>query len=365
MRKTAIIGLGLIGGSIAKTIKRKHPEITVVACNRSEKALKSALSEGAADIVTRSVDENFSDCDLIFLCAPVETNLSFLPALKPYLKESTVLTDAGSVKGIIHSGVSAALPGAHFIGGHPMAGSEKSGYENSTDRLFENAYYLLTPGENVSDEETESLKQFIASLDAIPLVLSPAEHDHVTAAVSHVPHLAAYALVKLIADSDSPEEYMKRIAAGGFRDITRIASSDPTMWEQISLENRERISALLKTYINSLSGILELVERGDGEKLHKLFSDAKDYRDSMTLTSPGRGQRIFDFFCDIVDETGAINNVTAILFENCISIKNLSIVHNRSFEKGVLHIECYDEPGRDRAIEVLKLHSYKVYIFDK
>ncbi len=361
IRKIAIIGLGLIGGSLAKTIKRKHPDITVVVLNRSEKALKLALADGTADYGTHSVDGNFSDCDLIFLCAPVETNLSFLEALKPYLTENTILTDAGSVKGNIHSGVCERLPEAHFIGGHPMAGSERSGYESATDRLFENAYYILTPGENATKEETERLTQFIGSLDAIPLILSPEEHDHVTAAVSHIPHLAAYALVKLVKDSDSPEEYMKRLAAGGFRDITRIASSDPTMWEQIALENRSEISLLLKDYISSLNEMLKLMEQKEGDSLFRIFSDSKDYRDSMNLNTPGRGPRINDFFCDIVDETGAIMNVASILSENNISIKNINIIHNRSFEEGVLHMECYSADDRDRAMEALKARGYRIH----
>ncbi len=364
IRKIAVIGLGLIGGSLAKTIRKKHPDITIAVLNRSEGSLNAALLDGTADLGTTAVDETFQGCDIIFLAAPVETNLSFLQALKPYLGPETILTDVGSVKGNIHEGVSSLLPSALFIGGHPMAGSEKSGYENASDRLFENAYYILTPGENAGNEAVLVLSDFVLSLGAIPLILSPREHDRVTAAVSHVPHLAAYALVKLIAGKDSKEESMKRIAAGGFRDITRIASSDPTMWEQICLENRTEIASLLSDYIDSLKEFLLLVEEGNGERLHQIFSEAKDYRDSMTLKNPAAGPGIYDFFCDITDEPGAISRLAGILSENGISIKNLQIIHNRSFEEGVLHVECYREEDNRKAIGVLRRNHYRIHTPD-
>ena len=359
--KVAFIGLGLIGGSIAKTIRKKYPDSTIVALNRSEAPLKEALQDGTINAGTHQVDHNFLNCDYIFLCTPVETNKYFLPKLKPCLNEGCILTDAGSVKGVIHEAVKSLLPEAHFIGGHPMAGSEKSGYANANDHLIENAYYILTPGENSTLEELNRYEAFVSSLGAIPLITSPDRHDYVTAAVSHVPHLVAYSLVNLVKLKDTPAEYMKLIAAGGFKDITRIAGSDPTMWEQICLENPRYIVELLKDYEEILAGMRKMVEEADGEGLHKTFEEMRDYRSSFATASPGPIKKIYDIYCDIIDEAGAIATIATTLSTSGISIKNIGIVHNRTFEEGALHIEFYDESSRSGAIEVLKRHSYKIF----
>lgn len=359
--KVAFIGLGLIGGSIAKTIRKKFPDSFIVALNRSEAPLKEALSDKTIDIGTHEIDENFSDCDYIFLCTPVETNKFFLPRLKPYINGGTILTDAGSVKGVIHSAVREALPEAHFIGGHPMAGSEKSGYANSNDHLIENAYYILTPGNNVSSEEISRYESFVSDLGAIPLILSPENHDYVTAAVSHVPHIVAYSLVNLVRTKDTPSEYMKLIAAGGFKDITRIAGSDPTMWEQICLENRDNIIDLLKDYENILAGMRRMVEVSDGVSLHNIFDEMREYRASFSHSSAGSIKKIHDIYCDIIDEAGAIATIATILSTSGISIKNIGIIHNRTFEEGALHIEFYDDAARAKAAGILKRHNYTIY----
>ncbi len=360
--KVAFIGLGLIGGSIAKTIRKKYPDSEIIALNRSEAPLKEAMLDGTINAGTHEVDHNFEGCDYIFLCTPVETNKFFLPRLQPYLQGGCVLTDAGSVKGVIHRAVSELLPEAHFIGGHPMAGSEKSGYANANDHLIENAYYILTPGECSTIDELNHYEKFVASLGAIPLIMSPDRHDYITAAVSHVPHLVAYSLVDLVKLKDTPAEYMKLIAAGGFKDITRIAGSDPTMWEQICLENPENIVELLKDYEDILSGMRRMVEEADGAGLHKIFEEMRDYRASFSVSSAGPIKKIHDIYCDIIDEAGAIATIATILSTSGISIKNIGIVHNRTFEEGALHIEFSDEASKSRAIEVLERHNYSIFL---
>ena len=359
--KVAFIGLGLIGGSIAQTIRKKFPGSTIVALNRSASSLEAAKADGTIDIGTHEVDESFLGCDYIFLCTPVETNKVFLPKLKPYIGNGCILTDAGSVKGVIHRAVSELLPEAHFIGGHPMAGSEKSGYANANDHLIENAYYILTPGENSNLEELNRYESLVSALGAIPLIMSSDRHDYVTAAVSHVPHIVAYSLVNLVKQKDTPAEYMKLIAAGGFKDITRIAGSDPTMWEQICLENKDNIIELLSDYEGLLKYMRTLVENEDGNSLHNIFDEMREYRSSFSLSSAGPIKKIYDIYCDIIDEAGAIATIATILSTSGISIKNIGIIHNRTFEEGALHIEFYDENAAAKAVEILKRHNYKIY----
>ena len=235
----AFIGLGLIGGSLARGIKRARPDIRIMAYMRTRAKLEQAQKDGIVDVILEGIGEELRECDLIFLCTPVEYNARYLSAIRPFLKPGALITDVGSTKTDIHEEIRRQGLEHCFVGGHPMTGSEKTGYENSTDHLLENAYYIVTPPEGQSGESaqyTENVRRILAvaqAVDAIPLVLDYREHDRVTAAVSHLPHLVASSLVNLVKDNDSAAGTMRRIAAGGFKDITRIASSSPEMWEQI------------------------------------------------------------------------------------------------------------------------------------
>ena len=279
--KVGFVSLGLIGGSIAMAIRKKYPDAEIVAYNRSAEPLERALSDGVINASTRVIDDSFSGCDYIFLCAPVETNISFITGLLPYIADGTVLTDVGSTKGNIHEAVSRIAPGIRFIGGHPMAGREKSSYFNASDELIKGCYYFVTPSEGADKNDTERFEQLITSLGCRPIIVEPARHDFIVGAISHVPHMAAYTLVKLVQDEDTPEEYMRVTAAGGFKDITRVASSDPTMWEEICLANKDNLTELMDKYIEKLIEVRKHIAEGNGKALYGIFKEAKEYRDSM------------------------------------------------------------------------------------
>ena len=279
--KIGFVSLGLIGGSVAMALRENYPEARIVAYNRSKEPLDAALSDGVIDTGVQEIDDSFSGCDYIFLCAPVETNISFIPRLLPYITEDTVLTDVGSTKGNIHEAMKRLAPDVHFIGGHPMAGKEKSSYFNASGELIDGCYYFLTPSEAATDEEVSDFEKLISSLGCHPITVQPDRHDFIVGAISHVPHMAAYSLVKLVQDEDTPEEYMRVTAAGGFRDITRVASSDPTMWEEICIANRDNITKLMDIYIDKLREVREHIAAGEGEALYDIFKGAKEYRDSM------------------------------------------------------------------------------------
>ena len=229
------IGLGLIGGSIARGLKRSAPDIQIMAYMRTREKLEQAHADGIVDLILDGVDEHLSECDIIFLCTPVEFNESYLRQIRPFLKEGAVVTDVGSTKTSIHETVAALGMESCFVGGHPMAGSEKTGYESSTDHLLENAYYIITPTPHTPASYTDRMVDVANAIGALPLVLDYHRHDFIVAAISHLPHLIASSLVNLVHDCDSEDQMMKRLAAGGFKDITRIASSSPVMWEQICM----------------------------------------------------------------------------------------------------------------------------------
>ena len=362
MKTIGFIGLGLIGGSIAKAIRKYHPDYHILAYNRSKEALASAISTGIIDGVCEEMkDPRFGSCDYVFLCAPVEINLECLAYLKEIRQPGCIITDVGSVKGIIHQKVDELGMTDCFIGGHPMAGSEKTGFDHSNERILENAYYILTPGGEVGLEYISDFTELISSLGAIPMVLTAEEHDFITAGVSHLPHIIASALVNLVKTLDNDAEYMKTIAAGGFRDITRIASSSPVMWQQICMENHENISNVLDDYIRLLVQIKCFVDNKDSRSLYQMFASSRDYRDSIDVVDNGLLKKAYVLYLDIADEAGGIATIATILAMEKISIKNIGIIHNREFEEGVLKIEFYDGISMEKGAALLKKRNYIVY----
>lgn len=359
--KIGFIGLGLIGGSIAKAIRQYYPEVELVAFDKQKETLALAAQEGIIDTACSSINDSFHNCSYLFLCAPVACNNAYLAQLKEYMHEDCILTDVGSVKSSIHEAVRELDLEEYFIGGHPMAGSEKTGFANAKALLIENAYFVLTPSEKVSPEKVNAYKDFIASLKALPIVMDAKEHDFVTGTISHLPHIIASGLVNFVEQTDTENEYMKLLAAGGFKDITRIASSSPAMWQHICLKNHRQISEILGAYIDFLTKAKQSVEACDAEQLYDFFDRAKTYRNSIPDSSFGCIRKEFVIYCDIIDEAGGIATIATILASNHISMKNIGIIHNREFEEGVLRIEFYDELSSQKAAKLLQKYRYIVY----
>lgn len=355
------IGLGLIGGSIAKAIRLRIPDARLIAYDINKSSLELALTEHTIDESCSAIGNAFSGCDYLFLCAPVSCNAENLLALKPHLSPDTILTDVGSVKTGIHEQVGLAGLQAQFIGGHPMAGSERFGYQNANASLLENAYYILTPSEEVPSEKVEAYRTLVETIGAIPLILSCGEHDYVTAAISHLPHVIAASLVNLVKSCDSEEGVMKMIAAGGFKDITRIASSSPEMWQQICLTNADNIVKLLRTYIQYLGCIADYIDDHNKDSLRLFFDTARNYRESFISAPSGPIKAEYVFTVDIADKPGAIAAIASLLAMHDVSIKNIGINHNRELAEGALRIEFYSQDTLSRAMEVMTEHGYKIH----
>lgn len=356
------IGLGLIGGSIAKNVRRVYPNYQIIGYDTDPDTVLLAKEEGTLTVAATAVDANFSLCDYIFLCAPVNYNLAYLKILKPLLKEGCILTDVGSVKGPIHKAIYELGMDRIFIGGHPMVGSEKAGFSHGSDRLIENAYYFITPTDTVPEQEVTDFSQFIEELGALTIIMQPERHDSITASISHVPHIIAAELVHLVKNMDDENGMLKELAAGGFKDITRIASSSPTVWEQISLENIDNIRGLLVQAIDDLQHIVDELGKKNGQFINDYFREAGEYRASVPDNAKGLMQKSYELFVDIPDEPGTIAGTTTYLALNNISIKNVGIIHNREFEEGVFKIVLYDEESAQKAYKVLKNRNYDVHI---
>lgn len=282
------IGFGLIGGSIAKAVKKYRPECRITASSRSLAPLYQAQKQGVLDTVTEGITDAFSDCDIIFICTPVVTITTYFKLLKPLIKPSCILTDVGSVKGSIHRAAQELGMEENFIGGHPMAGSERSGYACAHADLLSGAKYVITPSKSTSKEHLDAYITLVKDIKAVPIVMDYQTHDDSAAAISHVPHLAAAALAKLVKNADNHEGYMHLLAAGGFKDTTRIAASSPEMWEQICAANPEAIAQLLTAYIQSLTDIKQHIESGDSHYVYELFEEAGAYRNTFSNQSAGQ-----------------------------------------------------------------------------
>ena len=359
--KIGFIGLGLIGGSIALKIKENHPDCNIIATAGRQSTITDAHSMGLIETNTLLSLEAFADCDMIFLCAPVEMNLKYLRQLKDIVHPNCIITDVGSTKTQIHKEVISLGLEIQFIGGHPMTGSEKTGISNANIYLLENAYYIITPTSETTEEQLDNYYQLVKELGSIPLILDYESHDHATASISHLPHMLAYTLVNLVKDIDDEKETMKTIAAGGFKDITRIASSSPVMWESICITNRDSILQLMDLYMESLQQLRNDIFSKDSQALIQKFQSAKDYRDSIAIPGVKSHTAIHEIYLDLQDEAGGIAVIASILAFKGISIKNIGIIHNREFEEGVLRIEFYDANAAELAVALLQEKNYVIY----
>ena len=359
------VGLGLIGGSIARNLRKLYPDSTILVYYYNKEKINPELllaqEEGIVNTIVTNFTEGFPQCDIIFLCAPVLKNISYLSKLKEVMKPDCILTDVGSVKGNIHDAIRKENMETYFIGGHPMAGSEKTGYGNSTLSLLENAFYVLTPTIKTPDSHLNTMEKLVKAIGAIPIILQAKEHDNVTAAISHVPHIIAATLVNLVQDHDDGKEHMRALAAGGFKDITRIASSSPIMWENICLTNPDSIVSFLHIFNDYIQQIITAIEQNNSDYLLNYFGRSKSYRDNIQNKSVSIIEPVYEILVDVMDKKGTIATVATILASHDISIKNIGIIHNREFSQGALHIEFYEEAVRMNAISILKDYNYKLF----
>lgn len=356
-----LTGLGLIGGSIAHALKKNSGRYRIIAWDREGETLEKALSDGVVDVASSGFAE-FCACDMVFLCVPVFAMKEVLERLIPHLKSDCVITDVGSTKGDVSRIMVEAGVLAKYIGGHPLAGSEKSGYSAARANLFENAYYVVTADNNTPEPKKQLLLSIIRDLRAIPLEMTPDEHDRVTAAISHVPHAVASLLVNLVKRLDGPEEFMKTIAAGGFKDITRIASSSPELWAGICLSNRDKVLNTLSVFEGQLSDFCSMLQQGDRDKLIAFFRTARAYRNSFADMQKSIIQRDFDIAVDVEDKPGIIATIATALAQKGINIKNIGIVHSRENEEGALDIRFEDEESMKAGMETLTALGYRVCV---
>ncbi len=283
MKKILIIGLGLIGGSLARSVKKTGFADSVSAYGYRDRSLKKGVELGIIDDYSLNLDEAMTGTDIVVLAAPTLVAGEMMAEVLPRLGPAAILTDVASVKGSLLEAARAANGGevpAQLVLAHPIAGSEQSGVEASKADLFTDHRVILTPSPETNSHALSSIRVMWESTGADVVDLGVAEHDAILAATSHLPHVLAYTLVDALAASDFCDDIF-RFAAGGFRDFTRIASSDPVMWRDIALANQGEVLNAIDSFSEHLSTLRNTVARGDGEQLHTIFSRAKSARDAF------------------------------------------------------------------------------------
>lgn len=277
--KTTIIGVGLIGGSLARVLKDKKLAHEITGAGRSRASLELALRTNVIDRMEESLSRAVEGADLVVLAAPVGAFEQIVAEIAPRMKKGAVLTDVGSVKGAMVNRIEALLPsGVYYVGGHPIAGKEKHGVGEASGTLFQGAKCILTPTAKTDPKVLEAIKALWLDAGANVVLMDADAHDHIFAAVSHLPHAAAFAMVSTVAEySAGPENYIN-FSGAGFRDFTRIAASSPEMWRDVCLLNGSNIVEMLDQYQAALDRIKKAVQQQDAETLEKLFRSASELR---------------------------------------------------------------------------------------
>jgi prephenate dehydrogenase len=289
LKKLVIFGVGLIGGSVALALKKTaaaNAAPHIVGVGRSQHNLQTALDLGVIDVATSDLAFALKDADLVLIAAPVAQTASILSAIKPHLTAQTVMTDAGSTKSdVLHSATKILAEfSQQFVGGHPIAGAEKSGVSAATSDLFIQKNVVLTPTEQTNLQAIELTQQLWQACGANVTQMPAATHDGIFAAVSHLPHLLAFALVDDLASRPNAPQLFG-FAASGFRDFTRIAGSNPEMWRDISLANRSALLNELDAYQTELSSLKSMLQNADAAGLEALFERASEARKAWALNN--------------------------------------------------------------------------------
>ena len=366
MAKTIYIaGLGLIGASMALGIKRDHPDYEILGYNRSQASRDIALERGMIDRATDDFASFAPLADVIILTLPIKQTIAFIQELATIdLKEGVIISDAGSTKSAIVDAAEQYLAGkpVRFVGAHPMAGSHKTGAASADVNLFENAYYIFTPSSLTTPETLSEMKDLLSGLHARFIEIDAKEHDQVTSQISHFPHILASGLMEQTAVYAQEHEMTRRFAAGGFRDMTRIAESEPGMWTSILLSNRETILERIEDFKERLDEIGQAIDKGEEEQIWNFFNQAREQRQAMEIHKRGGVDSSYDLYVDVPDEEDVILRILELL--RGTSLVNIHInEENREDVHGILQISFKNAQDLERAEHLISENTdYTVVI---
>ncbi|MCY0894549.1 MAG: prephenate dehydrogenase [Acidibacillus sp.] len=362
-KRLCLIGCGLIGGSVALALKATGQIEHSIGVDIDDTILDMAVQLGVVDEVTTDVQLGVSQADLIVIATPISVTQAMIEkiaTLEDTLGDRAIITDVAGIKSTMVDIADHKFTRAAFIGGHPMAGSEKSGITAANALLLENAVYVLTPSSATSTERLHELMALLQATGARIKILTPETHDRVVAAISHVPHIIASLLVNQVEKRAVSEPLYIELAAGGFRDITRIASSDPKLWRDTCLENHKEIVPLLEEWIENIQSLTEMIKKREPVSIESLFAKSRDFRDALPVKSTGAIRAVYSVMVVVKDVPGLIGQITTLLGESSISIRNIGILESREGDDGQLLLQFDTSDFADRAFLMLQQNNYHV-----
>lgn len=366
--RVAILGTGLIGGSLGLIWRERRPDTTVVGHDRPE-VLETAEARGAIDQKAADPITAVDGADLVVIATPIAASLRLLDTIADALSDGTIVTDVGSVKQPVLDQAQEVLPDAiHFLGGHPMAGAERSGIEHANPLLFENAVYVLCPTDNVSEDDLEGplapAIDWIKATGARTLSLSASQHDRLVAAVSHLPQILAVALVNTVANSDEASadpSLALQLAGGGFRDMTRIATSPFDTWRDILVGNERAIQDALSRFRRTVRGLRNRLAEGDLDALQSAFDEARNARDAIPGDAKGLLTSVADIYVRAPDKPGVLHDLTGHLADDDLNVMDIELQTVREGTGGTFRLSFADASHADAAVEVLQAADYDAW----
>jgi prephenate dehydrogenase len=359
--RAALVGTGLIGASLGMALLRLDEVEAITGYDRSELELRTALERGAVSAVATDARAAVADADLVILAVPVSAMGPVMREIAPSLRPGTIVTDVASVKSEpVRVLEAAAPPGVQVIGGHPMAGSHEHGAAHACADLFVGATYLLTPTERTETPAYSTLHDLVGDIGARPLAVDPDHHDMLVAIVSHLPQLAATTLMNLAAERAEEEHAgLLLLAAGGFRDATRVAASNPNLWIDICAQNREAITAVLDEYGGRIATLRDAVASEDWPAVCSQLSSAREARRTMPGKESATGALV-ELVMPIPDRPGVLAEVTTTIGSIGVNIEDLGIEHAPEGGKGRLRLAIIGAAESERVIESLTPLGYEI-----
>lgn len=336
MKTAGVIGLGLIGGSLAMSLKENG--YRVLGVENDAETLSYALDNGIID--EKSDLSGLAAAEIIFICVPVSAVKSVAESVYEAVGDNAVITDVASVKGILRGAK------GRIVGGHPMAGTEKSGITAAKAHLFENAFYVVVPYEQSRGEDVQLVAELVRSFKAKPIIMTASEHDKRVSEISHLPHMVAYALASSAIREDG-------FTGTGFMDTTRIASSDPEFWASVALYNRDNLLTDMDAFSDKLDEIRLAIRNGDKATLRSVLAEGKEKRDGLSLKRVYLSEYNIDV--DVEDKVGAIRSIANLLADNGINISGIQIINSREGVGGALRISVATERDYTLACTLLKV----------
>jgi len=345
IKNITVIGLGLIGGSLAISLKNIKNDFIITGFDNDPETVNIALYRNIIDKASYNYKDSVKDADIIIIATPVRLIVDIVIEIKDYLKKNVIITDVGSAKTNIVEKINKMLPkDVVFIGGHPMAGSENEGILSAKPDLFVNTFYILTPTDNTKSESLVTLHNLFTKIGAKVISVLPKEHDKIVSLISHLPHILSTNLVALVDERQKSLKNLFKLCAGGFRDMTRIAVSNPKMWLDITFENKEEIINSIDDYIDYLNRFKESLIKDDENYIKNHYNIAKEARLNLPKYIDKDISKLYEVRVEMTDVKGILSEITVAISSAGVNIEDISIFHSTEvLGRGILKILVHGE----------------------